>query len=262
MNNLHIARKAFRVGYQEFLGIWGWQSWIGGWMLNVVSQVTFFALLGKLIGSEEQFQFLLIGYALASGCYQANIACTASTWDRWDGTYPLLVIAPASLVPAIVGRTSPWLIGGAASSTLALVIVHIAFGLPVAWPEILLLPAFVLVCCFGSFALATAVGSIIARRPEVRNFTHRLITIAIMTFSGVGVPVAFWPGWIEALAQILPVTHGLTAVRQLLAGEASSATLEQLALEVLVGIGWLTVAAVLIDRLADGGRRDGSIELI
>jgi ABC-2 type transport system permease protein len=250
------------VGFQEFLGIWGWQSWLTGWMLNVVAQVAFFSLLGNLVGSEERLHFLVIGYALAAGCYQSNISVAASSWDRWDGTYPLLVIAPSSLVPAIVGRTAPWLMGGVATSILALVLVHAVFELSVAWPESLLLPPFVFVCCLSSFALATAAGSIVARQPRFRNITHRLLTMTIMTFSGVSVPVAFWPGWIEILANLLPVSHGLRAMRMLLDGQTSGAVFENLALELLVALGWLAVAALLIDRLADGGRRDGSIELV
>jgi ABC-2 type transport system permease protein len=98
--------------------------------------------------------------------------------------------------------------------------------------------------------------------PRTRNIVHRLLTTAIMAFCGVSVPLSFWPGWVEAVANILPVTHGLQAVRDLLDGAAASVILENVALEILVGLCWLTVAILVIDRMADAGRRDGSIDLV
>jgi hypothetical protein len=46
-----------------------------------------------------------------------------------------------------------------------------------------------------------------------------------MAVAGANVPVDFWPGPVQAVANLLPVTHGLLAVRQLLdgGGEAAAA---------------------------------------
>jgi ABC-2 type transport system permease protein len=86
--------------------------------------------------------------------------------------------------------------------------------------------------------------------------------MAITLFCGVAVPVSFWPGWLEVVANFLPVTHGLHAIRLLLASGPGEEIALNAAYELIVGLGWLCVGALIIDRMADGGRRDGSIELI
>jgi ABC-2 type transport system permease protein len=262
MNALRVTRLAVRVGLSEFTGSWSLQTWITGWLLGVLAQVAFFALLGKLIESEEKFHYLLIGNALAAGCFQANIAVAVSTWDRGDGTYPLLVIAPSSLVPAIIGRCSSYLIGGMATAVCAFIFIRVIFDLPMPWYWAIALPPLIVITCLSSFYLACFLGAFVALKPRIRNIVHRFETIGIMIFCGVSVPVTFWPGWVEIVANVLPVTHGLQAIRLVIARADAAQVAEQVGLELLVGMGWLALASLIIDRLADAGRKDGSIDFI
>lgn len=55
------------------------------------------------------------------------------------------------------------------------------------------------------------------------------------------------------------MTHGLDAVRGLLDNAPATTVLGDMGLEVLVGAGWLALALLSFQRLADAGRRDGSI---
>jgi ABC-2 type transport system permease protein len=262
MNALRVVRLAVRVGLSEFTNSWNVQTWLTGWLLGVLAQVAFFALLGKLIDSEDRFHYLLVGNALAAGCFQANIAVAVSTWDRGDGTYPLLVIAPSSLVPAIIGRCSSYLVGGMATAMCAFIFIRVFFNLPMPWPSALAVAPLIVISCMSSFFLACFLGAFVALKPRIRNIVHRFETIGIMIFCGVSVPVTFWPGWVEVVANVLPVTHGLQAIRLVLAEADASRVLNQVGLELLVGLAWLTGAALIIDRLANAGRRDGSIGLI
>jgi ABC-2 type transport system permease protein len=85
-------------------------------------------------------------------------------------------------------------------------------------------------------------------------------SIVLMSICGVVVPVTFWPGWVQAVANVLPVTHGLEAIRVLLDEGPFDKIVEGVALEFVVATSWLALSILLIDRLAEGGRRDGSIE--
>jgi ABC-2 type transport system permease protein len=259
---LRIARHAFKVGKWEFSRIWGWQSWLFGSIVGAVAQVSFFALLGNLLDSQERLEYLLIGTAVIAGCAKANVVIAVSNWDRGDGTYPLLVIAPSSLVPAIIGRTTIWMLDGAFTAFITLLLAAVIFDVPMPWPESLVLMPLVLAACASSYFLATAIGSIVTRIPRTRNIVHRFETLALTLFCGATVPVSFWPESIELLANVLPITHGLEAIRDLLADGLSRKIAVGLGLEVVVGLAWLLVGVLIIDRTANGGRRDGSIELI
>ena len=49
----------------------------------------------------------------------------------------------------------------------------------------------------------------------------------------VSVPFAFWPGWVQVVASCLPLAHGRSAIRGVLAG----APLDAIALDVAEGSG-------------------------
>jgi ABC-2 type transport system permease protein len=95
---------------------------------------------------------------------------------------------------------------------------------------------------------------------SVRNVVSNLAQTTLMALAGVNVPLAFWPAPVRWLANALPVTHGLAAVRQLIAGSDAGPVLANVGLEALVGACWLALALLTFDRPASSGRRDGSIE--
>jgi hypothetical protein len=79
-----------------------------------------------------------------------------------------------------------------------------------------------------------------------------------MAFGGVDVPVSYWPTAPRLLAQILPVTHGLQAVRGVLGGAPAGTIFGWIGEEALVGIGWLIAAAISYRLVVSYARRRGS----
>ena len=79
---------------------------------------------------------------------------------------------------------------------------------------------------------------------------------------GVAVPVAFWPWWVQAIARILPVTHGLHSIRLAWTGGRLGDVVFGTGIEVLIGLGWLGLGILTLDRTVNIARRRGTIELI
>jgi ABC-2 type transport system permease protein len=84
--------------------------------------------------------------------------------------------------------------------------------------------------------------------------------LPIMAFCGVNVPVSFWAPPLQAIAQVLPLTHGLDAIRTVLAGGPATTVLGQVGLEIAVGAGWLAIASWSIGQVARRGVVTGSLE--
>jgi ABC-2 type transport system permease protein len=61
---------------------------------------------------------------------------------------------------------------------------------------------------------------------------------------------------------VLPLTHGLQAIRMLFDVSPLSTVAVQAGLEALVGLGWFALTALTIDRMAEQGRLNGSIEFV
>jgi ABC-2 type transport system permease protein len=232
MNALRVYGFGLRAGWADFKVFWNWRSWPGGWMLRIVSQAA-----------------LAVGWTVPS-----------STWDRGDGTYPLLVVAPSSLLPAIMGRTSIWLCNGVATSLVSLAALAIVFDVRVGVMGAVLAVPLVVLTCVSVYCFDLLLGSLINRAPRARNVVHNSVLTMLMAFCGVTVPVVFWPGWLEVLANLLPLTHGLAAIRVVFDGGPLLDVAREATLEVLVGAGWLAASLLTMDRMANAGRADGTIE--
>lgn len=262
MNTLRLMRFGLLVGTTEFKLFWNWKTWFGGWILQMLTQALFFALVARLFGSPDHERFLLIGNAVAVGAVAVSWAIPSSTWDRGDGTYPLLVIAPSSLMPGTIGRTSIWFVAGVATSLVTFVLLGVMFDLRLPWPDTLLVIPLVVLTSASTYCLSLFLGTLVTRQPRMRNIILTLLTIAARAFCGVTVPVAFWPEPVQFVVRLLPITHGLEAIRLLLDEGSVIAILRSAGLEVAVGAGWILLAMLAIDRMANAGRKDGTIELI
>jgi ABC-2 type transport system permease protein len=249
------------VGRQDFGIFWNWKTWLAGWMFRVFCSAVAWILLGEVLGSRDTLNYLLIGHAVLLGA-TAPGALAAATWDRYDGTYPLLVAAPSSLVPAIVGRASIWLLNGIATSLACFAVLAGLFGLPLSLPGVLLVPFLVAIVCASAFCLHTFLAALIVRAPQLRNILNGIAATCLVAFCGASVPVSFWPGWIGAIAGVMPTTHGLYSIRLLLNHGAPLEIFQGVALEALIGLVWLTLGVLTMDRFAAAGRADGSIELV
>jgi ABC-2 type transport system permease protein len=240
-------------------------TWTLGWLGRVVLQVVFFALVGVLLDSPEDLRFLFVGNAVMATAMEAMMCVASTTWERRAGTLPLLVAAPSRLWPVFVGRSLQWLPSGVATASVALFAVGPAFGLQ--WTIGSAVGAFgcLIVVAVTTYCVGLAVAAVVLAAMDLRNIAGNVSYIAMMLLCGVMVPVPFWPGWVQALAQGLPLTRALAAIRTL-AGPAqvgpalAGTVVRDCLLALAVGTGWLVLAAVLLERLAQSGRRTGSIE--
>jgi ABC-2 type transport system permease protein len=251
------------VGIGDFRAFWrNWRVWLMTHALRVATTAAMWILLGRLLASEEVLQFLLIGQIAMVGPQFAGWAVQAFTWDRmFVGTYPLLIAAPSSLVPIMLGRTLVWLVNGIATAFVTLLVLVPIFNLPVtpdrlAW----LLPALVLLCA-SSYGFAFCLGSLVNWIPRSRNVLQNLVVILMTAICGVVVPTTFWPPLVQAVAQTLPVTHGLQSIRLMMADSAVGEFAPGFVLESLVGLAWFAVGVLTLDHTVLAARRTGAIEL-
>ena len=262
MNTLIQFRFGLIVGASDFTHYWNWKTWFGGWILQIVAQAAFFSLFARLFDSPDHERFLLIGTAVAVGAQTVTWAILFSTSDRWTGTYPLLVIAPASLIPAVIGRSAIWMASGVATSLVTFVVLGAVFDLGLPWPNTLLIAPISMLTCISTFTFSLFLGSMVTRQPQLGILLLGVVTIVLRAFCGVSVPVTFWPGYVQFIVKLLPITHGLQAIRLALDEASVAAIVQAAALEVAVTLGWIILAVLVVDLMANAGRKDGSIEFV
>ncbi|ROR73237.1 ABC transporter permease [Bogoriella caseilytica] len=235
-------------------------TWSLGWLSRVLVQVVFFAVIGVLLEDAGAVQYLFLGQAVMVLVAELFFAVPSTTWERGSGTLPLLVAAPAALWPVFVGRSLQWLPSGLATSTVALFALGPLFGLTWSLGSGTAAWAVLAVTGMAMYPVALTLAALVLQGPRWRNVVSNVGHTLIMLIAGVTVPTAIWPGWLQAVGQSLPLTHGLQAIRDLEAGVASTASVLT-GTGVTLGLGalWLAAAAGLFTIFAERGRRAGSI---
>ena len=260
MTTLRILRYAFVAGMRDYAVIYTWQSWLAGWYLRIVAQVAFFALIGDLLRSEERTEFLLVGNAIVVAASEGIWALNVALWERQAGTLPLLLASPTTPVLVFVSRGSYMVADGLAASLGALFLVGPLFGISFPWPEVLLVVPLTLLVGFSSYFVGTFLAGLIIRWREGNIVIANVGIVVVMTLCGVNVPLSFYPDPIEWVAQVLPLTHGLLAIRGVLDGDSAAFILREAALEGVVALGWLALCVATFGRFVSRGRVDGSLE--
>jgi ABC-2 type transport system permease protein len=259
-NNLRILRYAFLSAFADLRAVYTWRTWTFGWLARLLCQVAFFALIGRLIGPREVTTFLVVGNGVFVSAQAVLLTVSSTAWERFTGTFPLLVAAPGALFTVFAGRSVQWMLDGVACATVSLFAMGPLFGVALPMPSALVAVPLVVLVGASVYGFALVLGGLVLRAMELRSMVANLAVFFLMLFTGVQVPVTFWPRGIELMSNVLPMTHGLQAVRSLLAAAEPTEIARQAGLEAAVGFGWLFVAALVFRLLAEGGRRNGSIE--
>jgi ABC-2 type transport system permease protein len=262
MNWLRIIRNGLWVGREDFRVFWpNWRVWTIAHAVRVATTAAMWILLGRLLGSDEVVQFLLVGQIAIAGPQFTSWAIYAFTWDRmFRGTYPMLIASPSSLVPIMLGGTLIWMLNGIATALVTLLALSPIFDLSMDPARAAGAIVILTLLCISTYGFCFCLGSLVNWAPRFRLVIQGLVFTIISAICGVVVPTSFWPEWVQALASVLPVTHGLEALRVFLAGGAIAEVTWGIALEAVVGSCWFLLGVVTLDRTVAVARRTGAVE--
>ena len=116
-----------------------------------------------------------------------------------------------------------------------------------------------LVSSFACTSFGLALGSLGLRGRNVTLFAD-MVAGSMLLLSGANVPLERLPGWIQAVSNVLPLTHGIEAGRRLADGETLGDVSGLLAAEVGIGTCYLVLGLVLLRFFEQQGRRSATLE--
>jgi ABC-2 type transport system permease protein len=255
-----VAWYAIVSGANDYWAIFTLKSWIFGWCVRMISQVSFFALIGKLLQSDVQTQFFLIGNAVVVAAQAALFAMNMTTAERGNGTLSLLLASPSRPVVVFAARGVYVMADGVFSALLGLFILGPAFGLHFPFPRVLLVIPLTLLVGLSAYAFSTFLAGVIIKRRETTGLIVNTTYVTLMALCGVNVPVSFYPSWLEWITRCLPLTNGLEAIRDVVNGGAWSSIGAHAGAELVVLSVWLALALATFGLFMRAGQRDGSLE--
>ncbi len=162
-------------------------------------------------------------------------------------------------MPLILGRSLPVFLNGFAVSGFALLVggwvVGVRLGPAVLGPVALAVAASAFACT-GLGLVSGAIG-VRARQTVVLS---SFILGVLLVFCGVNVPLDDLPTWMVAVADWLPLTHGVEAARALARGADLADVAPLLLTEVALGAGYLVLGLTALRVFERQSRRTGSLE--
>jgi ABC-2 type transport system permease protein len=223
-------------------------------------QLMFFAALGSY-ATDRSPAYFAIGNAVQVSALAGVFGMTmAIANERWFGTLPAILATPANRVALFAGRFLPFVANG-------LLVSLYAFAVGVVFLGVRLEPSTLLVAGLGLLATVfscTAIGALqgaISLRLRDGLFGANLITMGILLFCGVNIPLAELPGWMQVIGNLLPFTHGLEAVRQAADGAGFGQVGWMIGVEVLIGIAYAVLAFVLFSYLERSARQNATLDV-
>lgn len=215
---------------------------------NIIEPLFYMLGFGFGIGSlvEEVEGVKYIAY-LAGGtiCYStmlsASFEALYSGYTRmhvqrtWEG----IMNAPVSMEDVIFAEWV-WAASKSFLSGTAVLLVAAALGLAQSWTMVFILPlAFLIGICFAGMGL---VMTAMAKSYDFFMYWFTLVLTPMMLLSGVFYPLKNMPGWLQAIANVLPLTHAIELGRPLLLGRWPEAPLLHIAVLAAYGAAGFLVA--------------------
>lgn len=259
---LRAARAGAMVSWADLRVVYTWKTWTFGWLVRIVSQVVFYAIIGRLLGSTDDVARLFTGAAVMAAITEVMLVCASTTWERMQGTLPLVVTTPAGLAPMLAGRSVLWIPSGLATSMVCLFLVGPFFHVRPSLAGGLAIAVLLVIGTLGTYAVGLVLAGLVLWTPDLRNLASTVAVGLMTACCGAVVPLTYWPGWVQGTVQALPVTHALVGIHAAREGTLTAAGfLGRLGLAAGTGLVWLALSGLVIGYFAGVTRRNGNYEM-
>ena len=259
------------MGYIRNFGAQAWLSYRGlffwlappSYISNVVLApfltMALFVLTGRFVGDAtlaERFGVSMIAFGIVrlsiSGVYQSFQN------DRVLGTLQFLYASRQSWVEAYFAKGAAHFPNGPLAAVCTVVLAALLLDFDVSNADIWTCIVATLVISLSVLMLGMLVGNS-AMVMEDRLLPISLATGALLAFTGITIPPDSLPPGLYHLAQVLPVTHGLPALREGFAGAGLREVADSLLLELGIALLYAVVGAVLFALLQREALRRGTL---
>nr|MDQ4030252.1 ABC transporter permease [Actinomycetota bacterium] len=252
----------FIGGLISYRALFNWirpELYIPTMLAGPLFQILLFAYLGRFSGLEDD-TFFVVGNAVQVSCMSGIYAATmAIANERQYQTLSPLLASPANRFAIFMGRSLPVLANGLAVSAWGFLVGFLLLDFDPPLASLPSLAVVVSIAVASCTAFGLTLGSIGMRARDVFLISN-VAYYVFWVFAGVNIPRATLPEWMQAVGSGLPLTHGIEAAREIVAGAALADVGGLLWREALVGAVYGALAYALFRLFEHEGRRRASLE--
>jgi ABC-2 type transport system permease protein len=261
---LATARLVIVGGAISYRALFNWATptmFVGTLLVEPLTQLLFFVYLGRQLGIENDFFFLVGNAVLVASKAGIFGGMMAVGNERRYATLGSVLLSARSRAAIFLGRSLPYAVNGLLVAIFTLTAGSLLLGLSI---PIGSLPGLVLAMFAGALScslLGLTLGTIGLRLRDAWMISN-IVYVLLLLLTGVNVPQSFLPHWLADISQLVPITHAADAARRLAAGDGMGAVLPSLAFEVLIGLSLAVVATSLFRVFEREGRRHGTFDAL
>jgi ABC-2 type transport system permease protein len=256
-------RIFFIGGLTAYRGLINWLSpWIfvPTLVVSPIFQILLFVYIGRSAGVQSD-EFFVIGNAVQYASIPCLFSMThAIAGERYQQTLAYILVSPAGRLPLFLGRALPVVLNAWVVSAFALLVTGLLVGIDVplsAWPAIVLVILVASFSCTGLGLVCAAVGLRVRETAVLNNVIFGLLLV----FTGANVPIDEFPGWMQAISNSVPLTHGIEAARDVAQGSSLGDVSGLIATEFAIGVVYTFVGYQLLRVMEYASRRRASIQI-
>ena len=229
---------------------------------RTVLQILFFTYLAKAAGGNSLATFAFIGNIIHVGVYWAffNMSDTIQ-YEKWNGTLEFLIAAPSNWVPTILGKSMASYAELVVRTTLACAIMIPLFHLPLTVGMLLRSLPIAVIVFLSASALGWLLG-VFCMPIRWGNLIINTLGYVMIILCGVNFPFSFLPPFVQVIGNLLPLTHGLLAIRAVIAGASYASVWPLIRAEILIGLVYAAIAWLMFAQGLRITRQRGSFELV
>ncbi len=212
-------------------------------------------------GSGQTLLYAALGCGMMGVWSTTLFGCGgAIAWQRWEGTLELLVNAPTRYEQILAGQTFGAVILGFYGIGTTLLWGVLLFGMPIQASFPLLLPFSLAaaVLSLGALGMLIATTFVLYRHA---NALGNLLEYPIWLATGLLVPLATLPFWVQPISWVLAPTWGMEAIRSATLGSDLGTPLFAMLMCVVLAVVYYVGSRIALQYVLDKARRDATLSL-
>ncbi len=260
--NLYLFWSGIRVSWASYLVELTPTVYFGVRVPRILLQALFFVFIAKAAGGDQLARFALIGNAVQIGVFFALLSMeTIIEEEKWNNTFQYLIASPASWVPIMLGKGAAFLCDAIINIIIIFAFLVPILNLPIGVENLLISAPVILITILSAGTLGWFIGAISLSTRwgySIGNMGGYLM----MILCGVNFPFFALPPYIQAIGHLLPVTHGLLAIRAIIDGATYLNVLPLIITEVIIAILYGSIAWLTFGYRLYIARKNGTFELV
>jgi len=198
-------------------------AWV---IIGLTQPILYLALFGPLLkglpgaslgGGGNAYRFFVPGLLIQLALFGSTFVGFAINSDWRSGVIERFRVTPVSRLAIMAGRVLRDVVTLVVQAAV-LVLVGVAFGLRAPLPAVLIGFVFIMFVAIGLASVSYATGLVVKSEDAFAPLINA-IALPLLLLSGILLPMALAPDWLQFLSSLNPLTHTVDAARALFNGQ-------------------------------------------